>query len=141
MADERCFLTSANIRAFYAENNKMNQLILQKMLGKIEQIKLEVVDDGQLALEALGAKSFDLVLMDLQMPNMDGYEACEIIRGGGVGEIYQGIPIIAITADATFETKQRVLALGMDDYMTKPVDKDALVSRIFELCGRERAAS
>lgn len=141
MADERCFLTSANIRAFYAEYNKMNQLILQKMLGKIEQIKEEVVDDGQLALEALGAKSFDLVFMDLQMPNMEGYEASEIVRAGGVGEIYQGIPIIAITVDATFETKQRVLALGMDDYMTKPVDKDALVSRIFELCGRERAAS
>lgn len=66
------------------------------------------------------------------MPVMDGYEATEIIKSGNLGKTIEAIPIIAVTADAMEETKQRVLNLGMNDYMTKPVDKSALLEKIYE---------
>ena len=66
------------------------------------------------------------------MPVMDGYEATKIIRSGNLGSDIEKIPIIAVTADAMQETKQRVLDLGMNDYMTKPVNKEVLMKKINE---------
>lgn len=135
------YTLSTDIRVLYAEDNKMNQLIMQKMLSNVSQVSLEIVEDGQLALEALGSNSYDVVLMDLQMPNMDGYEACMHIRTGAVGEVYREIPIIAVTADATLETEKRVMDLGMNAYLTKPVMKEDLVNHILKHAGSRRIAS
>lgn len=114
------------------EDNLLNQMVIKKLLGSSQNISFAVVDNGQKAIEALKNDVYDLILMDLQMPIMDGYEATEIIRSGFLGDTIGGIPIIAVTADALQETRQRVLEIGMNDYMTKPVNKDILLEKIYQ---------
>ena len=84
---------------------------------------------------ALKKDVYDIVLMDLQMPVKDGYEATKIIRSGELGTTIMKIPIITVTADAMQETKQRVLDLGMNDYMTKPVNKELLFEKMSQSSG------
>lgn len=134
------FERSEKTRVLMAEDNVMNQMILKRLLSNVQDLELEIANDGLQALQLLGSRSFDVVLMDLQMPNMDGYEACEAIRAGQVGEVYRDIPIIAVTADATQETEQRVYEIGMNAYLTKPVRKDQLVKWIADLSGKMRMA-
>ncbi len=112
------------------EDNKLNQMVMRKLLSSADHISFAVVNNGKEALDALKKDMYDVVLMDLQMPIMDGYEATKIIRSGKLGATIEGIPIIAVTADAMQETKQRVLDLGMNDYMTKPVNKEVLLKKI-----------
>jgi two-component system, sensor histidine kinase LadS len=112
------------------EDNKLNQMVMAKILGSFSKYTFAMVENGQEALDALQKENYNLILMDLQMPVMDGYEATKIIRSGELGEQISAIPIIAITADAMQETRQRVLDLGMNDYMTKPVNKDLLLDKI-----------
>lgn len=135
------YKASASIRVLMAEDNVMNQMIMKRLLAGIDGLELSIANDGLQALEYMAENSVDLILMDLQMPNMDGYEACEAIRAGEVGEVYRDIPIIAVTADATHETEQRVYSIGMDAYLTKPVRKDQLVKWILDFGGRTRVAS
>ncbi|MDO1502062.1 7TM diverse intracellular signaling domain-containing protein [Winogradskyella maritima] len=114
------------------EDNKMNQLVMRKMLGSVPNVTFVVVNNGQEALDALKTEVYDVILMDLQMPIMDGYEATEKIRSGFLGADIENLPIIAVTADAMQETKQRVFELGMNDYLTKPVDKALLFEKIHQ---------
>jgi CheY-like chemotaxis protein len=107
---------------------------MRKLLGSSEHINFAVAQNGQEALEILKKDVYDVVLMDLQMPVMDGYEATKIIRSGTLGQVIGEIPIIAVTADAMQETRQRVLDIGMNDYMTKPVNKDLLMEKINYCC-------
>ena len=113
------------------EDNVINQIIMKKLLSASEYLSSKIANNGQEALEVMKKERFDLILMDLQMPVMDGYEATEAIRDGAVGEGYRQVPIIAVTANAMQETKQKVLKIGMNDYLTKPVKKDLLLSRVF----------
>jgi CheY-like chemotaxis protein len=71
--------------------------------------------------------------MDLQMPVMDGYEATIAIRRGEAGEVNKNIPIIAVTADVMESTKERVFEIGMNHYLSKPIDKDSLFKNIIAL--------
>jgi len=119
-----------NLYVLMVEDNVMNQMIIKKLLSSTENLQLEIANNGEEALNMMKEQRFDLILMDLQMPVMDGYEATEAIRSGAVGEVYRQIPIIAVTADAMQETKQRVLKIGMNDYLTKPVRKEILLERI-----------
>jgi len=112
------------------EDNKLNQMVMRKLLSSSSHLSFAVVTNGQEAIEALKKDVYDVVLMDLQMPIMDGYEATKIIRSGELGSAIGKIPIIAVTADAMQETRQRVLDLGMNDYMTKPVNKDLLFQKV-----------
>lgn len=128
------------IKILVAEDNLMNQMIMKKILGDQSNISLEMANDGALALKAMEANKFDLILMDLQMPNMDGYEACEAIRGGAIGQEQSEIPIIAVTADATQETRKRVFEIGMNAYLTKPVRKEQLLEKIYELARTMKVA-
>ena len=112
------------------EDNLLNQMVMRKLLRGSSHISFAVVNNGNEAIEALKKDVYDIVLMDLQMPVMDGYEATKIIRSGELGKTIGEIPIIAVTADAMQETKQKVLDLGMNDYMTKPVNKDLLFKKI-----------
>jgi CheY-like chemotaxis protein len=89
-----------------------------------------VVSDGALAVEALGAKDYDLVLMDVQMPGVDGFEATRRIRELPSGRA--GVPVIAITANAMVGDEQRCLAAGMNDYVTKPIDRARLLAKVAE---------
>ena len=114
------------------EDNRLNQMVMKKLLGSVSHITFSMVNNGDEALEALKSDVYDLVLMDLQMPVMDGYEATQIIRSGNLGSVIEQIPIIAVTADAMQETRKRVLDLGMNDYITKPVNKDILFKKMAE---------
>lgn len=123
---------SVNQHVLVVEDNKLNQMVMKKLLSNLSNITFSVVNNGEEALEALKKDVYDVVLMDLQMPVMDGYEATKIIRSGNLGSDIEKIPIIAVTADAMQETEQRVLDLGMNDYMTKPVNKEVLLKKINE---------
>ncbi len=112
------------------EDNKLNQMVMRQLLKSSDHISFAVVNNGKEALEALQKDVYDLVLMDLQMPIMDGYEATKIIRSGQLGDTIGNIPIIAVTADAMQETRKRVLELGMNDYLTKPVNKELLLQKM-----------
>jgi signal transduction histidine kinase/ActR/RegA family two-component response regulator len=121
----------SKLHILIVEDNVMNQIIMKKLISSSEYLSSRVANNGQEALEVIKKERFDLILMDLQMPVMDGYEATKAIRGGAVGEDYRQVPIIAVTANTMQETKQKVLKIGMNDYLTKPVKKDLLLSRIF----------
>lgn len=105
-------------RILVAEDNKMNQLLLKKIF---EQLRLQVTiaENGVEALQALQQQAFDLVLMDIQMPVMDGYTASLKIRDG----LKSNVPIIAMTAKVLPGEKEKCLAAGMNDYISKPIDE------------------
>lgn len=127
-ANSKTDLTPQHI--LVVEDNKLNQMVMRKLLSSSSHISFAVVNNGQEAIDALQNGIYDVVLMDLQMPIMDGYEATKIIRSGKLGHTIGDIPIIAVTADAMQETRQKVLDLGMNDYMTKPVNKELLLKKI-----------
>ena len=114
-------------RILVAEDNYINQLITDGILSKLSA-KFEIVENGLLALERLenGSQEFSLILMDCQMPELDGYEATKQIRWGLAGEKYSQIPIIAVTANAMIGDKEKCLDSGMSDYLAKPINYDSL---------------
>ncbi|RZL41365.1 MAG: response regulator, partial [Pedobacter sp.] len=115
-------------------DNPMNQMIIQMMLEDWKNTKVSLADDGAQSLELLKSdESIDLILMDLQMPVMDGYEAIMGIRGGLTGPSHSEKPIIVITADVTAKTKERVYNIGANDYMNKPVDEEQMYQKITEV--------
>jgi len=89
---------------------------------------VHLVANGLLAVEAVRRGDYDLVLMDLQMPGMDGMEATQAIRA--LGDRFASLPIIAMTANAFDEDRQACLAAGMDDYVAKPIDVAQLAEAI-----------
>ena len=115
----------SGVRVLLAEDSLVNQQVAQGILGRMG-VEVEVVSDGLQALEALSERAFDLVLMDLQMPELDGMETTRRIRGGQVPVKNKRIPIIAMTAHALNGDRQRCLDAGMDDYLPKPITPDAL---------------
>ena len=115
------------------EDNPVNQLVIKAILKKWPFTTFDTAANGLLALEKLKESTFDLILMDLQMPEMDGYEATQAIRKGECGENNLDIPIIAVTADATDKAKNKVFEVGMDDYTTKPIDSEELYAKAKEL--------
>jgi len=109
-----------------AEDNPVNCMVIEGLLGTLG-LEVELVDNGQQAVNALaGAHALDLVLMDLHMPVMDGYQATQQIRQAELASARQRIPIIALTADAFEDDRLHCLAVGMDDFLTKPIALDAL---------------
>ncbi|WP_321493786.1 response regulator [uncultured Desulfobacter sp.] len=106
-------------RLLLVEDNEINQELAVELLEQ-EGFFVEVADNGQIAVEMVSAKAFDAVLMDLQMPVMDGRTATRHIRTLNLGAGQP--PIIAMTADAMSGVKEEVLAIGMNDYVTKPIN-------------------
>lgn len=115
------------------EDDPINQMVLKMILKKWEGTRVSFANNGAEGIEKLEEQQFDLVLMDLQMPVMDGYEACIAIRKGEAGIDNKNIPIIAVTADVMERTKQRVKDIGMNDYLAKPVHKDNLYLKMTAL--------
>jgi CheY-like chemotaxis protein len=113
-------------RVLVAEDNPVNAVVIQALLGQLG-VEVTHVADGQQALDAImqGVQS-DLVLMDLHMPVLDGYGATQRIRQWETEHVRARLPIIALTADAFEEDHQRCLAVGMDDFLTKPIALSAL---------------
>jgi len=121
----------ARRRALVVEDNPMNQKVAVRMLEKAG-CRCELAANGKEAVEALSRSAYDLVFMDCRMPVMDGFEATAMIRNMEGAEKHT--PIIAMTANALKEDRERCLAAGMDDYITKPVMAEAL-KRVLETCG------
>jgi signal transduction histidine kinase/DNA-binding response OmpR family regulator len=111
-----------------AEDNLVNQKVAQKLLEK-EGHSVVIANNGLDALEKYGAEHFDLILMDVQMPEMDGFEATEKIRALEQGTT-RHIPIIALTAHAMKGYSEKCLAAGMDDYVSKPFTIASLMERL-----------
>ena len=108
------------------EDNAMNQMVIKMITKKWLNTAVDFANNGQEGVEKLIENHYDIILMDLQMPIMDGYEATIAIRKGEAGENKKSIPIIALTADVMETTKERVIEIGMNKYLSKPVDKDTL---------------
>ena len=114
------------LQVLVAEDNPVNQRLVLRMLEKLG-CEITMCDDGQAAVDAIAQRRFDLVLMDCQMPVLDGYGAARAIRGLPEGH---DIPIIALTANAMEGDRERCLAAGMDDYLSKPVRLKSLEAMI-----------
>ena len=113
------------LKVLLAEDEDVNRLATTKLLEKHGHT-VKAVENGQEAISQLKDGSFDVVLMDIQMPVMDGVEATKAIRAGASGEHNKNIPIIAITAYAMGGDKEKFLSVGMDGYVAKPVDVEQL---------------
>lgn len=117
-------------RILVVEDNAMNQMVIKMITKKWLNTVVEFANNGEEGVDQLKNNPFDIVLMDLQMPVMDGYEATIAIRKGEAGENNKDIPIIAVTADVMETTKERVFEIGMNKYLSKPVNKDTLYQNI-----------
>ena len=122
------------VRVLLAEDNPVNQKIAAHTLERLGA-SVRVVANGTRALEALREADFDLVLMDCQMPEVDGYEATRRLRRAEEGVRNPCIPVIALTAHAFAPDRERCLAAGMNDYLTKPIDAGQLTRSILLAVG------
>lgn len=111
-------------RILVVEDNVLNQQVAREML-EAEQFVIEIANDGRESIEMLGYAKFDLVLMDILMPGIDGYETTKLIRKDPQ---HTNLPIIALTANAMASDHKAALAAGMNDYMSKPFHIDKLLS-------------
>jgi PAS domain S-box-containing protein len=114
-----------NVSVLVFEDIALNQLLMRTLLDDFG-FKCDIASNGRIGIEKLKTNSYDLILMDLQMPEMNGFEATEYIRK----ELKLTIPIIALTADVTTADLAKCKAVGMDDYIPKPVDERLLQSKI-----------
>ncbi len=129
-------------RILIVEDNVINQKVTVKILDKYGY-KTQVVTNGREAVDELGRNTYDAVLMDLQMPEMDGFEATKAIRDPSGDCLNPQVPIIALTANAQQETREKCLNAGMDDFLTKPVSPNELMYKIqqwIEKFGEKRPA-
>ena len=113
-----------------AEDNVINQMVAKTLLMK-SGCTVDVVENGQLAVDAWQKNDYDAIFMDCQMPVMDGYEATEIIREQE--DPGQHIPVIALTANAMDGEEENCYAAGMDKYLTKPINIAHLVQTLQDL--------
>ena len=113
------------LRVLLVEDNPVNQKLMCRILEKLGA-DVTVADNGEVAIAKLTAAPFEVVLMDCQMPVLDGYEATRRIRAGAAGPEAKMIPIIALTAHALSGDRERCVAAGMNDYLTKPIDPGKL---------------
>jgi PAS domain S-box-containing protein len=124
---------SNDLKILLAEDHPLNQQLAQKLILDFG-FSLTIVNNGVEAIDVLEVQHFDVILMDLQMPTMDGYEATKLIRT----ELKLQTPIIALTAHSANGEKERCLALGMNDYLSKPFRAQELYFRIASVVPREK---
>lgn len=122
------------LNVLVVEDIALNQLLMKTLLDDFK-FGCDIASNGRIALEKLKKNSYDIILMDLQMPEMNGFEATAYIRN----EMKLSIPIIALTADVTTVDKEKCKAVGMNDYIAKPVDEKILFAKIVSLVNKYQA--
>ncbi|MCX4239147.1 ATP-binding protein [Paraliomyxa miuraensis] len=125
-------------RVLLVEDNKINQMVVQAMLGRYG-LTVEVAEDGQQAIDQLEQSSFDLVVMDVHMPVMDGLEATRRLRSLEKAQGRRHTPVVAVTANALPEDRQACHASGMDDFIAKPFRRERLEEVLSRWLGSEPA--
>ena len=131
---------SQNTRVLLAEDNNINQFVGTLQLKRIGWHLVDVVNNGRLAVEAWKRDHHGIIFMDCQMPEMDGFQATKLIRELEQSEKLPRACIIAVTANAMRGDRERCLAAGMDDYMTKPVSENDLKAAFERMSQRKAAA-
>jgi PAS domain S-box-containing protein len=112
------------------EDNKVNQKVILSLLAKFN-LKPDLAENGQVALDQLKREAYDLILMDCQMPVMDGYEATRTLRAREMAEGRPSrLPVVALTAHAVSGEREKCLAAGMDDYLSKPIARNELTAAL-----------
>ena len=124
--------TNRGVQILLAEDNEVNRMLVMKMLERLGHVA-EPVENGREAVEAARSGGYDLILMDMQMPVMDGASATREIRR--LPGIAGRVPIVALTADAISNHRARHLEAGLDAYFTKPIDWKTLAEAIIRLTG------
>jgi len=117
-----------NIRVLAVEDIALNQLLMKTLLDDFG-FERDIAANGKIAIEKMKTNVYDIVLMDLQMPEMNGFEATDYIRN----TLHSSIPIIALTADVTTVDLAKCMAVGMNDYLAKPIDERLLYNKIVSL--------
>ena len=123
-----------DVKVLVVEDMPLNQLLMKTLLDDFG-FDRDIAENGQVAIEKLKAKKYDIILMDLQMPIMNGFEATEYIRN----TMKSKIPIIALTADVTTVDLDKCKAVGMNDYLAKPIDEKVLYSKIVGLLKKPKS--
>lgn len=118
-----------DIKILLVEDNELNQLLAVKVFGKWDK-QIDIADNGKIAIEKITNTDYDIILMDIQMPEMDGNELTHHIRTK-MGD-KSSVPIIALTAHATLEEEKRCLQNGMNDYLSKPYDFNVLLEKLYQ---------
>lgn len=124
----RASIRKAAPRLLLVEDNQVNQTVALAMLGMAQRYNIDVAKDGYAALARLSERAYDLILMDVQMPELDGLEATRRIRRMQNGA--SALPIIGMTAHAYAENRDQCLAAGMNDYISKPVNRAVLLEKV-----------
>lgn len=120
-------------RILVVEDHAVNSRLLKMMLEKLD-FQVEVAENGRLALEVLhGRDDFDLILMDMRMPEMDGLEATQRLRAGEAGEQARDLPVVAVTANAMEADREACREAGMDHYLSKPINAGELEQVLLEV--------
>ena len=130
---EEAEATSLEGHVLLVEDNNINQLVTGEMLTNLG-LTFDIAEDGKQAVQKVeNAPQYDLILMDVQMPVMDGYEATKQLREKG----FTGVPIIGLSANAMKEDKQSAIDAGMNDYLTKPIKQKSLIGMLKQYLGKQ----
>ncbi len=123
----------SSLRILLVEDNQVNQEVARGILSELG-LNADIAEDGHEALDMLNMSSeadpYSIIFMDCQMPRMDGYSASKHIRNGKAGKRYKDIPIVAITANAMKQDREKCLQSGMDEYISKPIEPEEIVEKL-----------
>jgi CheY-like chemotaxis protein len=137
IAEEAPPVTLHGLRVLLAEDNPINALLARTLLTRAGCV-VSLAQDGEEAVQAAASGAYDLILLDIRMPRVDGLEAAERIRAGAGPS--SRAPIVALTADAGDEERARAFKVGMDDFLTKPIDAGRLLAVAERFTVRSRDA-
>lgn len=130
-------LRAQSLKVLVADDDEMSRKLITKLLER-KGLSVTCAEDGAKALELIKKSDFDVVLMDIQMPELDGVELTQMVRRGAAGEVVSAIPIVAMTAYAYEGDRKKFLEAGMDDYIAKPITGDGLEEVLARVAEKSR---